>query len=139
MLKRWLKFNFVGGLGIGVQLAALLLFRSVAHLNTLIATALAVETAVIHNFLWHDRFTWRDRPAETVSRSFLRFLRFNATNGLVSIAGNLAIMHWLADLWRLNFLVANLVAITVCSLLNFLLSDRLVFQSVRAGRKPCIS
>ena len=45
MLLRWLKFNFVGGLGIGVQLAALWLFVSVLRINYLIATAAAVEIA----------------------------------------------------------------------------------------------
>jgi hypothetical protein len=30
-LLRWLKFNFVGGIGIGVQLAALAIFLSLLH------------------------------------------------------------------------------------------------------------
>ena len=55
---RWVKFNAVGGVGIGVQLAALVLFRSWMKFDYLLATALAVEIAVIHNFLWHERFTW---------------------------------------------------------------------------------
>ena len=58
---RWLKFNLVGGIGIAVQLLALVLLKTGLHLNYLVATALAVETAVIHNFLWHERFTWADR------------------------------------------------------------------------------
>ena len=50
---RWLKFNLVGGIGIAVQLLALVLLKAVLQVNYLVATALAVETAVIHNFLWH--------------------------------------------------------------------------------------
>ena len=45
---RWLKFNFVGLLGIGVQLLALALLTSWLHVNYLLATALAVEAAVVH-------------------------------------------------------------------------------------------
>ena len=78
---RWLKFNFVGAIGIAVQLGALAFFRSVLQLDYLLATALAVETAVIHNFLWHERFTWRDRPAADLLQSLLRLAKFNATNG----------------------------------------------------------
>ena len=63
LVLRWLKFNLVGGIGIGVQLAALAILRSLLHLDYLVATALAVETAVLHNFVWHERFTWADRPA----------------------------------------------------------------------------
>ena len=54
---RWMKFNAVGGVGIGVQLAALTILRSWLKLDYLLATGLAVEIAVIHNFLWHERFT----------------------------------------------------------------------------------
>jgi putative flippase GtrA len=80
---RWLKFNLVGGIGIAVQLLALVLLKAVLQVNYLVVTALAVETAVIHNFLWHERFTWADRTGT----GFSRFLKFNLTTGLFSIAG----------------------------------------------------
>jgi len=125
---RWLKFNFVGGVGILVQLIALAIFRSALHLNYLLATALAVEIAVIHNFLWHERFTWRDRPSAHRRQSLTRLLKFNATNGGVSIVGNLLIMRALVGQFHMQYMLANLIAIAVCSLLNFLLSDWLVFE-----------
>jgi len=52
---RWLKFNAVGGVGINVQLAVLLVLNSGFHMSYLPATAFAVEMAVLHNFLWHER------------------------------------------------------------------------------------
>ena len=125
---RWLKFNFVGGIGIAVQLAVLIFLRSLLHLDTLLATGLAVETAVIHNFLWHERFTWRDRPAARLRDSLARLAKFNASNGAVSLVGNLLIMRALVGELRINYVAANLIAVAICSLANFLLSDRLVFQ-----------
>jgi putative flippase GtrA len=130
---RWVKFNFVGGVGIGVQLAALALFRSALHLDYLLATALAVETAVLHNFLWHERFTWVDRPAARPVQSLVRLAKFNLSNGAVSIVGNLLLMRLLVGELHLNYLLANLVAVAVCSLVNFLLSDQLVFPKQKAG------
>jgi len=127
-LLRWGKFNFVGAIGIGVQLAVLTLLRSAFHLDYLLTTALAVEAAVIHNFLWHERFTWRDRPAGRAWQSLMRFLKFNASNGAISIVGNLLIMRALVGALGINYVPANLVAIATCSLANFLLSDRLVFE-----------
>ncbi len=123
---RWMKFNAVGGIGIGVQLLVLFALKTVFRLDYLAATALAVETAVIHNFLWHERFTWPDRSS---NHSLARFLRFNLTNGLFSIGGNLLVMKALVGSGHLNYLIANTVAISVCSLLNFLASDKFVFQS----------
>jgi putative flippase GtrA len=132
---RWMKFNFVGGIGVFVQLAALSALRSGLHLDYLLATGLAVETAVIHNFLWHERFTWRDRPSAHARESLKRFIKFNATNGAVSIVGNLLIMRALVGGLQMNYVAANLVAVAVCSLANFLLSDRVVFErgEVREG------
>ncbi len=147
-LARWMKFNFVGGIGIVVQFAVLFLLKSVAHFNYLFATALAVEAAVIHNFVWHEQFTWVDRtkidrtPLERTkpderyrsallppsARSLLaRCLRFNLSTGAVSILGNLALMKLLVGFGHLNYLTANGIAITLCSLANFLVSDAWVF------------
>jgi putative flippase GtrA len=123
---RWLKFNFVGGIGIGVQLAVLTALKSGLHFNYLLATTLAVEAAVIHNFLWHERFTWKDR--EKTTSSLIRFIKFNLSNGLLSIVGNLGLMKLLVGVFHLNYIAANLVAITLCSLANFLISDRFVFS-----------
>jgi putative flippase GtrA len=120
---RWLKFNLVGGIGIVVQLLALAVLKAGLHFSYLIATALAVETAVIHNFLWHERFTWADRTGA----GFTRFLKFNLTTGLFSIAGNLLLMKLLVGLGHLNYLPANGIAITACSVVNFLVSDGFVF------------
>jgi putative flippase GtrA len=84
---------------------------------------------VIHNFLWHERFTWADRPAARPVQSLVRLVKFNASNGAVSIGGNLLVMRLLVGELRVNYAVSNLVAIVVCSLANFLLGDRFVFES----------
>lgn len=135
-LLRWCRFNFVGGIGIGVQFVALFLLKSVLHIHYLAATAIAVEAAVVHNFVWHEQFTWADRTQpggimqgsqQSWRRSWGRFLRFNLTNGAVSILGNLALMRVMVGQGRMNYLVANAIAITLCSLANFLVSNEWVF------------
>jgi putative flippase GtrA len=126
---RWVKFNLVGGLGIFVQLGSLAVFRSWLRVDYLLATGLAVEIAVLHNFFWHDRFTWADRPARRPLQSFIRLAKFNASNGVVSIAGNLSLMRFLVGELKLNYVAANFIAIVVCSLVNFLLGNRFVFSA----------
>ncbi|HZA35631.1 MAG TPA: GtrA family protein, partial [Vicinamibacterales bacterium] len=58
---RWVSFAGVGLMGFGVQVAVLGLLTAGAGLATAAATAIAVEAAVLHNFVWHERWTWRDR------------------------------------------------------------------------------
>jgi putative flippase GtrA len=134
---RWLKFNAVGGIGIVVQLAALAVFRSWLKVDYLLATGLAVEIAVIHNFLWHERYTWADRPATRPMQSLVRLAKFNASNGAVSMLGNLGLMRLLVGELKFNYVVSNLIAIVVCSLVNFLLGDRFVFAA--EGKQTAIS
>ena len=74
-IVRWVKFNLVGGIGIGVQFISLLLLRCVLHFDYLFATGIAVEAAVVHNFVWHEQFTWADRIEASGRRSVARFLR----------------------------------------------------------------
>ena len=61
-MPRFLKFNGVGAIGFALQLALLALLLRLG-LHYLAATALAVELTILHNFAWHERWTWRDRPA----------------------------------------------------------------------------
>lgn len=132
-LVRWCKFNLVGGIGIVVQFAALFLLKSVLHFNYLGATAIAVEAAVVHNFVWHEQFTWADRTKSDRAQSswphsLTRLLRFSLTNGAVSILGNLALMRVMVGQGHMNYLLANAIAIILCSLANFLVSETWVFE-----------
>lgn len=125
---RWCKFNFVGGMGIGVQFAALFFLRSVMKFDYMLATAIAVEAAVVHNFVWHEQFTWADRVESSWRTSVPRFVRFNVTTGAVSILGNLALMRVMVGEGHMNYLVANGIAIALCSIANFLVSEQWVFE-----------
>ena len=128
---RWWKFNAVGALGIAVQLTVLTLLKTGLGANYLLATALAVESAVVHNFFWHERYTWADR--ESPAR-FARFAKFNLSTGTFSILGNVVAMKFFVDGLGVNYFAANLLSITVCSILNYLVADRFVF--LKAGATP---
>lgn len=132
---RWWRFNFVGALGIGIQFLALFFLKGGLHFHYLAATAIAVEAAVVHNFVWHEQFTWADRisPAHRFGEagawrtSLLRLLRFHAGNGAVSLLGNLALMKVMVGVGHVNYLVANGIAIVLCAVVNFLVSEEWVF------------
>jgi putative flippase GtrA len=127
LTRRWLRFNTVGLAGVLVQLAALTALKQFAGLPTFAATALAVEAAVLHNFFWHERWTWATAGTPGLPG---RLLRFHLANGAVSIAANLAFMQLLTAT-GLHYLPANVLSIAVTALLNFALSDRFVFRPAR--------
>ena len=126
LARRVAKFAFVGAVGIAVQIAMLEGLTGIGC-HYLPATGLAVETAVLHNFLWHERFTWRDRTPSRSVETCSRLLRFHLSNGVISVVGSLLLMRWLVGELGMGVIVANLLTIAACSLANFLVSDRWVF------------
>src|SRR6478752_1292871 len=113
---RFVRFNGVGVIGFAVQLGTLACLLR-AGLPYLLATALAVEASVLNNFVWHERWTWRDRPASGRAR-LIRFARFHALNGLVSLGGNLLVVATLTGQFGVAPIVSNVVAVIVCGILN---------------------
>lgn len=128
LLQRWIKFNGVGALGVAVQLAVLGWLVRGTGLHYLLATAIAVEAAVLHNFFWHERWTWRDRPSASLASLLTRIARFHLLNGTISMAGNLAIMRALTGSMHLDPVASNIIAILVCSIVNFAATELLVFK-----------
>ena len=124
VLHRFARFSAVGAGGVIVQTLMLFVLLRIAGMHYLAATAIAVEASVLHNFVWHRRWTWADRPR---TRAVVSLLRFNATNGATSLIGNLALMFLLVSMLHLSPQAANLITIAVCSLVNFALADRFVF------------
>jgi putative flippase GtrA len=128
-MQRLSAFAAVGALGFAVQIAALAWLTIVWEVPYALATIAAVETAILHNFLWHERWTWADRGH--IHGRLARLLRFHAGNGLVSLAGNLVVTVAGVELMALHPAAANTVAVVVTSIANFLLADRWVFVARR--------
>ena len=129
-LIRWGKFNLVGVMGMAVQLGSLaVLYRWLGE-QYLLATALALEVTLLHNFCWHVRYTWQDC---TDGGSLVkRLVRFHLSSGLVSLAGNLGLVRVLHGS-GVPLLAANAVAILACSLVNFWVGNIWAFGAGNGG------
>jgi putative flippase GtrA len=127
-LHRFARFNAVGALGIGVQLTVLWVLADLWGVAYLPATVAAVGAAVVHNFFWHQRWTWRDRRRRGLA-ALVAFTRFLGTNGVISIGGNVVVMLLLVGGGGMNSLAANAIAIAATGLLNFATTDAFVFEA----------
>ncbi len=121
MPSRSLAFAVVGAGGLACQLAALHLLVA-CRVPVAAAAAIAVAAAILHNFAWHRFWTWRDRSGSWPAQ----LARFAGLNGLVSIAGNVALTWGLVSS-GVPLAAANLAAVAACGVANFLLADRAVF------------
>lgn len=125
-MRHFLRFNVVGTFGIAVQLVVLGLLVHACGVDYLFASLVAVEASVLHNYVWHTRWTWADRLDENPSHARM-LARFHLTSASVSLAANWALMPILVGRFGLEVLVANAVTIAICGALNFALSDRFAF------------
>lgn len=128
-LRRLLAFGSVSALGFGVQLATLLVLVGWFDVNYLLGTVFAVELAILHNFSWHQRYTWSDRGTGSARLMVERLLRFNAGTAATSIAGNVLLMWTFVSALGMHYALANVLAMLSLSVVNFLFSDRLVFRA----------
>ncbi len=126
---RWSKFNLVGVMGMLVQLATLALLNHMLPGHYLCTSAAALEFTLLHHFIWHLHFTWRDR--RNGSAWLVPLLQFHTSNGIVSLTGNLVLVRILVHEFHVSVLVSNFIAILCCSVLNFCLSNNWAFAKRR--------
>ena len=134
---RFIKFGAVGASGTVINIAVLyacqeffLLQIADFHARLNYSIAIAITLATISNFYFNRRLTWRDRQYEASPGVMALFLKYVAAAG-VSIAIQ-SVMTKSLSLY-LHYIVANLVAIGVSSIFNFVANDKLTFR--RSGGK----
>lgn len=154
--ERFLRFSAAGLAGFVIQVAALTVLVA-CGVNYLVAAALAVELAILVNFVWHEHWTWKDcipsgaysaygaygPPTARSRRSSLdfwrakadakavmgRLLRYNAFTALTSIVGSVAITGLLVESLAFPAVIANIISVVTLGLVNFVGADKLVFRS----------
>ncbi len=131
-MNRLLRFAFGGFGGFVAQMVTLALLTEWLSVHYLAATIVSVEAAILLNFMWHERWTWRDRPVSTSSERWQRLARFNALTGLTSITGTAIIASILVEGFSLPPVIANIVSVAALSVINFIGANALVFRSVAA-------
>ncbi len=134
---RFIKFGAVGASGTVINVAVLYLaqeylLRGIADFHTRLnfSIALAITLATISNFYWNRRLTWRDRKHEVHHSALFLFSKYVMAAAL-SIAIQSLLTKWLAN--YMHYLIANVVAIVIASVANFLANDHLTFR--RHGQK----
>ncbi|MFT4307876.1 MAG: GtrA family protein [Candidatus Woesearchaeota archaeon] len=84
-IARIVRFGLVGGSGIIVNMGVLALLYTVFSLPLWLASALAIQSAIITNFIGHHHYTFRGTNGSMTKR-FLTFESISITTALVSWA-----------------------------------------------------
>lgn len=138
---RYIKFGVVGASGTVVNMAVLYLaqefvFSTIAEprQRLYVSLAAAILVATINNFSWNRIWTWADRRSDlaaldiaTAPKSVTSlFLRYCVASWL-GMALQYGLTLWFAHF--MHYLVANVLAIVVASISNFLANDKWTFKA----------
>jgi putative flippase GtrA len=129
--RRMVRWAAVGALGFCLQVGVLTLLATRGGVPYPLATALAVGVAILHNFFWHERWTWGDRRRGPWRERVECLGRFGGVSIAASVAGHVALMVVCVELLHLSLVAASLVSVAALSVVTFRVTDRVVF-----GRKP---
>ena len=141
---RYVKFGLVGASGTVVNLAVLYiahehLFRAIEPEGSkpYASLALAIAVATVNNFTWNRLWTWSDRLRQ-VAPAQLGMAQPPAFTLLLGQLGRYTLASWFGialqyglTLWlsqSLHYLLANVIAIVIASVSNFLANDRWTFN-----------
>jgi dolichol-phosphate mannosyltransferase len=135
---RFIKFGIVGASGVVVNLAVLYigqeyLFTEIGQqtLRLNLSLALAIFIATISNFFWNRRWTWQDRKQHRTVPVVVQFGQY----ALACWVG-IAVQFGLTNLFALflHYMVANLIAVVIASLFNFVANDFWTFGRLKMNR-----
>jgi len=124
---RFIKFSLVGISGIIVNNAILFYARETLQVPISIASLIAIQIAIFNNFFWNRRYTWIDRQMVGFQATRIGLLKFTAVSW---IAGGLnwIILLLLTNYAGIYYMLSNLIAIAIASILNYLLNDLWTFR-----------
>lgn len=122
---RFAAFLVVGAIGFLLQLWLFAWLTRTLGWPIVTATVTSVAAAVLHNFAWHDRWTWADRGRQ---RRLPRFVQYLLATGATSVAANVGFVTLYAGALQVPPLTAAVFAVGSTSIFNFLVSDRVVFR-----------
>jgi dolichol-phosphate mannosyltransferase len=116
--RGFIRFGCVGALGVLVNNVALVLLHYRAGLHYLVAAAMAVELAIVHNYAFNELWTFSKFRRSVRSSWVTRLGKFQ----LVSLGGmviNLGILFVLRGLMDLPLLPSNLAGIAGAVVYNY--------------------
>lgn len=121
-LHKYAKFASVGAFGALVNTMLLYVFTDVAGLHYLLSAVLAIEFSIISMFFLNNRFTF-----ENVKTGMKQIVDGVVVSNIVRSAGivtQLAVLYILTDYFSVYYLLSNVIAIFLSSILTFVGENR---------------
>lgn len=125
-IGRFVRFGFVGLTGLIVDMGVLYFLYDQLGLGLTRSAIIAAEIAIFNNFLWNDRWTFKDlsRQQQSSRQMLKRLLKFNLIC-LMGLILKVLLLNILFNGLHLNAYLANFLAIAIVTVWNFWINLKL--------------
>ena len=121
--KRFCRYAAVGASGVGVNMFFFLLLRDYVQLGLTVSSVIAVEMAIVNNFIWNDIWTFRkvSKYQRGWTALLTRFYKFNSIC-LFGLVVNVLVVNILVRDLGVGERVALFLAIISVTVCNYILN-----------------
>ncbi len=134
-MGRMSRFAAVGALGTVLNLLVMaLLVHGVLNINYLVASVVAAELSILHNFLLQERFVFQDMRRGSRLRRCVQFFGFNNLEALVRVP----LLILLVETVGLGAVLAQAVLLAIAFVGRFLFTSRVVYRPRQVEPLPVL-
>ena len=119
-LEEFIKFAFVGGSGVVVNMGLLYILTRLMDLRLEIASPIAIEVSILTNFTLNNIWTFKKRDTHVPFWS--RLFRYHLVTGLAG-GVNYLILLLLVRSFGLHDMISNLIGILVGTIITYSLNS----------------
>ena len=119
-LEDFIKYSLVGVSGVFVNLGLYLFLTRYYEISELVAPLIAIESALISNFILNNFWTFGNRI--TQSRIRVKFVKFHLVSGFSALINYSAFLT-LFLVFGLYDILANLIGIGLAAIVNYLINS----------------
>lgn len=123
---RMIKFLIVGVIGAGINTGFLWILTDLAGLYYLFSSVVAIEIAIMMQFMMNDRWTFRDRKTTDAGQFIKRIFKSNLWRS-GGLAVNVGVLYLFTAYIGVYYLLSNIFGIVCAFSLNYILESRLTW------------
>ncbi len=132
MTTNYIKFILSRLLGTGIDTLVLWLFASFVFTSYfgqyIIAPTISFEVATFTNFLFSYYWIWNDRIGEKGKKTFMQLFIFFNVSCILAFLVKMGFLLLFEKIFGWDVVVCNIVALLISGLVNFWLSEFVVFK-----------
>ena len=125
-LEDFIKYSLVGVSGVFVNLGLYLFLTRYYEISEVVAPLIAIESALISNFILNNFWTFGKRIKQ--SRIRVKFIKFHLVSGLSALI-NYSVFLILFLVFGFFDILANLIGIALAAIVNYLINSNWTWKS----------